>query len=106
MRKLLKLDVASEEVKPLHVVAAERAERISSLEAELKEQHAAAKHVQDAWRKAAGRLKKTHGTVTQARREATPASTVVRRQPSIRLSLASALRCCGPTPMRTRGSAF
>ena len=69
LRKLLKLDVASEEVKPLHVVAAERAERISSLEAELKEQHAAAQHVQDAWRKAAGRLKKTHGAVTQARRE-------------------------------------
>ena len=69
LRKLLKLDVASEEAKSLHVVAAERAERISSLEAELKEQHAAAQHVQDAWRKAAGRLKKTHGAVTQARRE-------------------------------------
>ena len=69
LRKLLKLDVASEEAKSLHVVAAERAERISSLEAELEEQHAAAQHVQDAWRKAAGRLKKTHGAVTQARRE-------------------------------------
>ena len=37
LRKLLKLDVASEEAKPLHVVAAERAERISSLEAELEQ---------------------------------------------------------------------
>ena len=69
LRKLLKLDVASEEAKPLHVVAAERAERISSLEAELEQQKAAAKLISDGWRKSRERLKNKNTAVTAARHD-------------------------------------
>ena len=69
LRTLLKLDVASEQAKPLHVVTAEQAERISSLEAELEQQKAAAKLITDAWRKSRERLKNKSKAVTEARRD-------------------------------------
>lgn len=73
LRRLLKLDRDCEEAKPLIEVAAERAERIeeleeekAALEARTKELEKAARKLQDAWRKAAGRLKDAGKKKTEA----------------------------------------
>ena len=69
LRKLLKLDAESDEAKPAYVVIAELDERIGELEADLARERAAVKRIQDAWRKAAGRLKQKNEAVTKARDE-------------------------------------
>ena len=56
-----------DDAKPSHVVMAEQAERIKSLQATVQEQQKAVKLLQDGWRKSAGRLKAKRKAVGAAR---------------------------------------
>ena len=69
LRRLLLLDADDEQALPSHVVMERLSLRVELLEAELREQQAASKRLQDAWRKAANRVKKKCKAVTEARRD-------------------------------------
>ena len=68
LRRLLELDAGDEEAQPSHVVIERLGQRVEALEAELRAQQVASKRLQDAWRKAAGRVKTKSKAVTEARR--------------------------------------
>ena len=69
LRKLLNLTEDSEDTKPMHIVLKELAAENATLKAALREEEAGARRLQDAWRKAAGRLKAQNKKATEARRD-------------------------------------
>ena len=69
LRRLLNISADSEDAKPMHVVLAELQAQNAKLQQQLNEEQASVKRLQDAWRKAAWRLKTKNHAVTEARRD-------------------------------------
>ena len=69
LRSLLKIDKPLEEVMTMEVELAEQTQLNAALAAQLQEKERAMKTLQDAWRKAAGRLKQANKKATKARHE-------------------------------------
>ena len=102
LRQLLNLEEDSADAMPMHMVLERLEAENATLKAALLKEQAAAKRLQDAWRKAAGRLKKKNQAVTEARRdERAKACEAVRQRAEAQQSaaLARKSRCTTrPTP--------
>ena len=69
LRRLLNITAESSDAKPMHEVLTELQAQNAKLTQMLSDEQASAKRLQDAWRKAAGRLKAKNHAVTKARRD-------------------------------------
>lgn len=69
LRRLLNIKESDDEAKPMEEAIADLEQQCAQLKEELRIEQASASRLQDAWRKAAGRLKAKNTAVTEARRD-------------------------------------